>query len=74
MGAKDEKLEGEWIWVDGTKMTFNAWGQGNPDNVGGREHYLYALLDKGIWNDTEKDWDHHRTAPVVGYVCEWKVR
>jgi hypothetical protein len=73
LGATDEKLEGEWVWVDGTKMTFTAWTPGNPDNAHGKEHYLYFLQERG-WNDTGKEWDFYKAGPIVGYICEWQAR
>ena len=74
LGATDEKVEGEWVWVDGTKMTFKAWTPGNPNNGFAKEHYLVAVPAKGGWNDTLKEWDAYKEAPIVGYICEWKVR
>jgi hypothetical protein len=55
-------------------MTFTAWTPGNPDNAGGREHYLTTVPAGGGWNDTVKDWDSYEQAPIVGYICEWHVR
>jgi hypothetical protein len=74
LGATDEKLEGEWVWVDGTKMTFTAWTQNNPDNAHGQEHYLSTVPAQGAWNDVMKDWDGYKSVPIVGYICEWHVR
>jgi hypothetical protein len=73
LGATDEKVEGEWLWVDGTRMTFKAWTPGNPDNAHAKEHYL-SITAKGGWNDTMKEWDAYKATPIVGYICEWKVR
>jgi hypothetical protein len=74
LGATDEKVEGEWVWVDGTKMTFTAWSPGNPDNAGGKEHYLNGYAEKDIWNDTGKEWNFYKEAPIVGFICEWPAR
>jgi hypothetical protein len=74
LGATDDKVEGEWVWVDGTKMTFTAWSPGNPDNAHAKEHYLSGVLAKEIWNDTGKEWDFYRESPVVGFICEWPAR
>jgi hypothetical protein len=72
LGATDEKIEGEWVWVDGTKMGFTSWGSGQPDNVGGTEHYLSTW--RGDWNDAPKNWDFSKESPVVGYICEWDAK
>ncbi|OAI57603.1 hypothetical protein AYO49_06520 [Verrucomicrobiaceae bacterium SCGC AG-212-N21] len=74
LGASDEKLEGEWVWVDGKKMTFTAWADVNPTNSGGKEHYLSFTPKSGQWNDVPKDWDYYKEAPIVGYICEWEAR
>jgi hypothetical protein len=69
LGATDEKVEGLWMWVDGTKMTYKNWSGEGPDNSHGREHFLTLSNDKGLWNDVPED--HKR---VVGYICQWKDR
>ena len=72
IGATDEKTEGEWVWVDGTKMTFTSWAAGQPDNQGGAENYLSTW--RGDWNDAPKDWNFQKESPVQGYICEWSVK
>ena len=72
LGATDEKVEGEWVWVDGTKMDFKAWGREQPNNLKGEEHYL--VIWKGMWNDARKMPRAVKANPVVGYICEWKVK
>lgn len=67
IGATDEKVEGVWMWVDGTPATFTVWHWGEPNNSGGNEHY--AVMEKHYWNDTPKE--AHTT---VGYICEWKAK
>lgn len=67
LGANDEKVEGQWIWEDGTEMKYKAWGAGQPGNHLGREHWL-AIGATGNWVDL------HETADMVGYICEWKAR
>lgn len=74
LGATNEAPGGEWKWIDGTPMTFTAWAGGQPDSVGGREHYLHTGLgDDGGWNDAPKDGKLGRRR-VAGYVCEWRDR
>lgn len=66
LGATDEKLEGEWMWVDGTEMKFKAWAPGEP---GGRRAENYLFLIHGAWED------HSNGRPqVIGYICEWKAK
>ena len=67
LGATDEQTESVWKWVDGTPMTFKAWGPTQPSNSGGKEHYLH--IKNHTWNDTPKDANN-----VVGFICEWKAK
>jgi hypothetical protein len=47
-------------------MTFTRWNDRQPDNAGGREHYL-QICHNGKWNDGVEN-----SKTVVGYICEWK--
>jgi len=67
LGAHNVKGNRGWQWVDGTPMTFTAWGENQPDNWGGNQHYLQII--KGFWDDTEEDRDD-----IYSYLCEWKGR
>lgn len=66
LGATDEKVNGQWVWVDGSTMLFKAWAKGEPNNHGGTEHYVKMVAD-GTWNDVR----YEPRTPVAGYVCEW---
>jgi len=66
LGATDEKIEGLWVWVDGTPMKFTAWAENSPDNANKNEHYL-EMHSVGKWNDNREN-----ASDVVGYICEWK--
>jgi hypothetical protein len=67
LGATDEKSEGNWVWVDGTPLTFKKWQKDEPNNTGAKQHYL-RVASKG-WRDDEK-----QDPDVVGYICEWRPR
>ena len=69
LGASDEKVEGLWLWVDGTKMTYTAWNNKEPNNSHRREHFLKLAGKDSGWNDVPED-----AKAVVGYICEWKDR
>eukprot|EP00961_Rhodomonas_salina_P037780 507974-Rhodomonas_salina.1 len=45
IGYTDEKVEGKWIWVDGSASTFTSWGQGRPNNWRGRQDC--AVMESG---------------------------
>ncbi|MEQ2238344.1 hypothetical protein ILYODFUR_032329 [Ilyodon furcidens] len=40
VGANDAVKEGVWMWSDGSKFTFSAWGKGEPNNKGGKENCM----------------------------------
>jgi len=67
LGGTDEKIEGVWVWVDGTPVTFTAWGHNQPDNQGGDAPENYITADRGQWNDTVKNNPYN-----TGFICEWK--
>ncbi|RVE58355.1 hypothetical protein OJAV_G00208330 [Oryzias javanicus] len=57
IGLTDRALEGTWKWVDGSSLTLQFWGEGQPDNGGGITSYgeedcvetRHAF--PGSWND-----------------------
>ncbi len=67
LGATDEVKEGEWVWVDGSPMTFKNWGPGQPNNKQNREHYLLLWgAQNGKWSDQPDRSTEHRP----GFICE----
>lgn len=67
LGATDEEVDGLWKWVDGDKLTFKAWGTGEP-NGGRRENYL-RLGIRGKWIDVNERGGANRP---VGFIVQWK--
>ena len=60
----DAEEEGEWLWPDGLKLTFQPWADGEPNDWGGGEDC--AALNwhgSGGWNDVGCDAE-------LGLVCE----
>lgn len=41
---------GGWFWIDGTAVDFQNWGVGEPNDVGGAEHWGEINLST-FWND-----------------------
>ncbi|XP_028265014.1 galactose-specific lectin nattectin-like [Parambassis ranga] len=37
VGGHDAVKEGTWMWSDGSKHSFTAWGKGEPNGVGGED-------------------------------------
>jgi len=66
LGASDDKIEGVWQWVDGTRMQFKAWGPRQPEGSP-RENYL--SLWGSEWHDVFEG-----EPKVVGFICEWKAK
>ena len=72
LGATERGHKGRWTWVDGTEMSFNAWGPQQPNNLEGRQDCLQTWKRK--WDDLAED----GTSPggknikvIKGFVCEW---
>ena len=71
IGATDELSEGTWKWVTGEVFSFTDWYTGNPNNTGGREHYLELRKDYGNkWNDDSIDKYLETELQKQGFICE----
>lgn len=65
IGCTDEKKEGDWRWIDGTKITYKGWGAGQPDNFGSGQDY-------GVFVGGKQEWDDFAAIDTTPcYVCEW---
>jgi len=45
-----ERHYGDFLWADGTPLTFSNWGVGEPNNIGGEENCV-EVWPNGDWND-----------------------
>ncbi|XP_061472650.1 C-type lectin domain family 17, member A-like isoform X3 [Rhineura floridana] len=50
IGLSDTNKEGEWLWLDGSRVSLSFWGAGEPNNAGHREDCA-TLRFNGKWND-----------------------
>lgn len=64
LGATDEKKEGVWMWVDGTKMQYKSFDSGQPNDDRKSEKFL--MIKGGLWHDVPEKVDR-----ISGYICEW---
>ena len=61
MGTYVFHKERIWIWIrTGNPVVFNAWHQGQPDNLFGFQNFL------GLYHDFEFEWDDLRCCGVKG--------
>jgi cysteine-rich repeat protein len=75
IGATDEATEGDWRWVDGTKLWegagngaiygYSNWWSGQPDDYGGNEDY------GGIFGGTNFHWNDFPSSWTADYICEF---
>ncbi|KAF3701605.1 Galactose-specific lectin nattectin [Channa argus] len=56
VGGTDASKEGVWLWSSGARFTFNRWGPGEPNNLGGRENCMHInLRGQDFVNDANCD-------------------
>ncbi|XP_049436960.1 galactose-specific lectin nattectin-like [Epinephelus fuscoguttatus] len=51
IGCHDGVKEGMWMWTDGSKFDYQAWGPGEPNNNGRTEHCVEMNWREQYWND-----------------------
>ena len=58
IGLTDLFEEGNFVWSNGDKSTYQNWLAGEPNNFGGYEHFVH-ICSKGIhqwrWNNWPND-------------------
>ncbi len=64
IGCTDEVREGDWRWVDGTRVAFSCWSSGQPDNRNGEHYAVTGHGRQPLWND--QGYASH------AFVCEWE--
>ena len=75
LGANNYSSSGGFQWVTGEPFDFAAWAIGEPNNSGGREHYLmmYWVEEQGwVWNDSVTDGFKFFLPESCGFVCQWE--
>lgn len=71
-GLSDKESEGNWKWVDNSRLTYQNWGindegEVEPNDDAADENYaeLDASMVSGYWNDCGFGRD------TTAYICEW---
>ncbi|MFT5679608.1 MAG: hypothetical protein ACI8RZ_000512, partial [Myxococcota bacterium] len=63
IGFNDHDSEGDFVWEDGSAVTFTSWGSGEPNDSSNEDCTHTNWSSAGIWND----YDCSNTEP---FVCE----
>nr|XP_034345452.1 low affinity immunoglobulin epsilon Fc receptor isoform X6 [Arvicanthis niloticus] len=50
IGLQDLNMEGEFLWTDGSPMSYSNWNPGEPNN-GGQGEDCVMMRGSGQWND-----------------------
>ena len=65
IGCSDGVVEGDFIWTDGTPVTYTNWYPGQPNNYQNYQDYC-ELLSNGQWND---QYNHVKLEYIVELSC-----
>ncbi|XP_053336235.1 C-type lectin domain family 4 member M-like [Clarias gariepinus] len=63
IGLSDIDTEGEWKWVDGTRLTSGNWANKQPDNYNNEDCAETGYPDGQHWNDRPCSYKQ-------GWICE----
>ncbi|MFZ4523968.1 MAG: FG-GAP-like repeat-containing protein [Chlorobium sp.] len=50
-GFNDIQQEGQWVWADGSDVTYTHWGAGEPNNQEGEDFGSISANGAGMWSD-----------------------
>uniref|UniRef100_A0ACB8FUZ9 Uncharacterized protein n=1 Tax=Sphaerodactylus townsendi TaxID=933632 RepID=A0ACB8FUZ9_9SAUR len=68
-----QNVDGEWIWKDGTAVSFVNWNAGEPKN-NTEENYYYNSISKTLCvtvsNDNGKWFTSRCLSQPIGYICK----
>ncbi|XP_077327194.1 C-type lectin domain family 4 member K-like [Lithobates pipiens] len=60
---RDRENINNWLWADGSSLSFSPWNTGEPNNDKGREHCAEILGGLQSMNDRNCE-------DKIGYICE----
>ncbi|WAS90690.1 CotH kinase family protein [Nannocystis punicea] len=55
IGLNDLDTEDDFVWTDGTPLSFTAWNEGEPNNAGEEDCVNLPAWTAGLWNDLPCD-------------------
>ena len=61
IGMSDGATEGRWLWMDGSKVTYQNYASGEPN--GGRGENSGMIYTTGKWNDLNMN-------VKLNYICQ----
>ncbi|XP_036609980.1 low affinity immunoglobulin epsilon Fc receptor [Trichosurus vulpecula] len=64
IGLRDLDIEGEFLWVDGSPLSYSNWSPGEPNNQGQGEDCVLMRANNGRWNDA------YCRGQQDGWICE----
>ncbi len=65
IGATDETMEGEWLWVTDEAFSYTKWDSSQPDNAGEGEDF--AVISRSFGNNWN---DYPNEQEETGYILE----
>lgn len=71
-GISDEKFEGDWYWVDGTKLVGGFWEDGEPNNHI-NEDCGYIVKTEVLTRVAVKSWYDAPCDMSLPWICERKA-
>jgi Ca2+-binding RTX toxin-like protein/methionine-rich copper-binding protein CopC len=51
IGLNDIQKEGDWVWADGSAITYTNWSYGEPNDQGSEDFGSISANSAGMWND-----------------------
>ena len=59
----------EWVWVDGSSVSYTNWSSGQPDDYWDAEDCGHIYGSSGQWNDLDCGRDYWYGSYLY-YICE----
>ncbi|XP_041366865.1 uncharacterized protein LOC121381595 [Gigantopelta aegis] len=79
LSANDRETEGQWVWPDGTNVTYTNWAANQPNNWNDEDCAVIGGEDRdNTWKDVDCVWyNNHpfvcRKTKTVPSVCENRI-